>query len=329
MLKFFGSNNYQIVSQLEENVNPINDEENLKILSFSNPTILVYNDNIVRIYRFEVGLQSSLNDEIPQTIDDVFIVKVLKSKRNHSHMLRYLSNCIYDPESLLISCVLFMNEILRNGILLSSYKIHVNDLLKLYKNWRDSSEYQYFFHTIEFYFLKIGIKYLTIGLYEPSLKIALEMKSTQLLNTISVFARAQKNASIIGLVNYIKEQWSPGSSNITLVKSMEQIANFSKKQLKKEDLGNIYKDFETLLRIDDINDLELSDFNSWEINLDAYQTALNYELDGKYDEAKQLYKENNLTSDMTRVDNIQKQINKEMAEREKNIFFWELKNLKQ
>ena len=116
-------------------------------------------------------------------------------------MSRYLSNCISDPESLLISCVLFMNEILRNGILLSSNKIHVKDLLKLYKNWRESSEYQYFFHTIDFYFLIIGIKYLTIGLYEPILKITLEMKSTQLLNTISVFARAQKNASIIGLVN--------------------------------------------------------------------------------------------------------------------------------
>lgn len=200
--------------------------------------------------------------------------------------------------------------------------------MALYRRCRDSVEFQYFFHTIEFYFLKLGIKYLTLSLYEPSLKIALETKSHHLINTILVFARAQKNASILGLVNYIKEQWHPGSSNITLVKSMEQIANFSKKQLKKEDLGNIYKDFETLLRIDDINDLELSDFNSWEINLEAYQTALNYELDGKFDEAKQLYKENNLTSDMTRVDNIQKQINKEMAEREKNIFFSELKNLK-
>lgn len=109
---------------------------------------------------------------------------------------------------------------------------------------------------------------------------------------------------------------------------MEQIANFSKKQLKKEDLGNIYKDFETLLRIDDINDLELSDFNSWDINLEAYQTALNLELDGKFEEAKQFYKDNNLTSDMTRVDNIQKQITKEMAEHEQNIFFYELKNLK-
>lgn len=54
------------------------------------------------------------------------------------------------------------------------------------------------------------------------------------------------------------------------MKSMIQIANFSKKLLKKEDFSNLYKDFDTLLKIDDISDLELGDFNSWEINLDEY-----------------------------------------------------------
>ena len=51
---------------------------------------------------------------------------------------------------------------------------------------------------------------------------------------------------------------------------MTQLANFSQKQLKKEDFNNLYKDFDTLLKIDDITDLELSDFNSWELNLDEY-----------------------------------------------------------
>jgi hypothetical protein len=51
---------------------------------------------------------------------------------------------------------------------------------------------------------------------------------------------------------------------------MTQISNFSKKQLKKEDFSNLFKDFDTLLRIDDISDLELNDFNSWEFNLDEY-----------------------------------------------------------
>ena len=67
---------------------------------------------------------------------------------------------------------------------------------------------------------------------------------------------------------------------------MTQLANFSQKQLKREDFSNLYKDFDTLLKIDDISDLELSDFNSWEINLDQYQAALDLEFQGSYEEAR-------------------------------------------
>lgn len=59
---------------------------------------------------------------------------------------------------------------------------------------------------------------------------------------------------------------------------MNQVANFTKKTLKKEDFLNLYKDFDTLLKIDDISDLELADFNGWEFDLEAYHEALQYEL---------------------------------------------------
>ena len=51
----------------------------------------------------------------------------------------------------------------------------------------------------------------------------------------------------------------------------------------------MYKDFETLLKIDDITDLELTDFNGWEINLEQYQKALDLEFSGNFVEAEQIY----------------------------------------
>ena len=74
---------------------------------------------------------------------------------------------------------------------------------------------------------------------------------------------------VINLLDYYMEKVSPASQQ-SLVSSMTQLANFSQKQLKKEDFNNLYKDFDTLLKIDDITDLELSDFNSWELNLEDY-----------------------------------------------------------
>jgi len=82
------------------------------------------------------------------------------------------------------------------------------------------------------------------------------------------------------------------------------LANFSQKNLKKEDFSNLYKDFETLLKIDDITDLELSDFNGWEINLDEYQNALDLEFQGRYKEAQAIYEANGIKNDALRVKNL-------------------------
>lgn len=99
MFELYGCNNYQVVSNLEENINA--EEENMKVLNFSDPTILIQNSSVLRFYRFEVGFQVDPNQEIPLSIDDTFLMKVLKAKQNHRHMLKYLSTCILEPEAFL------------------------------------------------------------------------------------------------------------------------------------------------------------------------------------------------------------------------------------
>ena len=100
---------------------------------------------------------------------------------------------------------------------------------------------------------------------------------------------------------------------------MTQIANFSGKQLRKEDYNNLYKDFETLVKIDDITDLELKDFNGWEIDLEQYQRALDLEFEGNFAEAEKLYKTNDIKNDVLRVQNLQKELSKELREGEKYL----------
>ena len=63
----------------------------------------------------------------------------------------------------------------------------------------------------------------------------------------------------------------------------------------------MYKDFETLVKIDDITDLELKDFNGWEIDLEQYQMALDLEFEGNFAEAEKLYKNNDIKNDVLRV----------------------------
>uniref|UniRef100_A0A7S3IMR1 Uncharacterized protein n=1 Tax=Strombidium inclinatum TaxID=197538 RepID=A0A7S3IMR1_9SPIT len=106
-----------------------------------------------------------------------------------------------------------------------------------------------------------------------------------------------------------------------MVKAMTQMANFTKKVLKKEDYLNLYKDFYTLLKIDDISDLELKDFNGWEFDLEAYQRALEFELAGEFDKALEVYKKNKIQSDIERVKALKEALNKELSPGERHLTF--------
>ena len=74
---------------------------------------------------------------------------------------------------------------------------------------------------------------------------------------------------LMNLIDFHEEQDYPDSQS-SMIRSLTQVANFTQKQLRKEDYSNLYKDFDTLLKIDDITDLELADFNGWDINLEEY-----------------------------------------------------------
>ena len=121
---------------------------------------------------------------------------------------------------------------------------------------------------------------------------------------------------LINLIDYHEEKDDPDSQS-TMVKSLTQIANFTQKQLRKEDYCNLYKDFDTLLKIDDITDLELADFNGWDINLEEYQKALDFEFQGNFIQAERIYKNNGIKNDVLRVQNLQKELSKDLREGEK------------
>ena len=75
------------------------------------------------------------------------------------------------------------------------------------------------------------------------------------------------------------------------------------------------------MKIDDISDLELNEFNSWEINLDEYQKALDLEFEGKFEEAQKIYEANGLNNDVYRVKSIIGELSKELREGEKHLIF--------
>jgi hypothetical protein len=89
------------------------------------------------------------------------------------------------------------------------------------------SEFSYFRHTVDYYYLKIGLKLLTLFRYEDSVRIALEMDSYQLKSTILSFATSHHNIPIISLMTQLMKE--SNEEDDTLVTAMGRIANFSKR----------------------------------------------------------------------------------------------------
>ena len=172
----------------------------------------------------------------------------------------------------------------------------------------------------------MGLKYLSLEMIDEALYLAFQSQLPQLLAATKHYAVKKRNVMVQNLIDFHEEKTNPGNPS-SLVKSMTQIANFSQKQLRKEDYNNLYKDFETLLKIDDITDLELTDFNGWEINLEEYQKALDLEFSGSFAEAEQIYQANGIKNDVLRAKNLQKELCKELRDGEKYLTMFNINNL--
>ena len=162
------------------------------------------------------------------------------------------------------------------------------------------------------------MKYLSLEMVDDALYLAVQSKIPQLLTFCKRHAKMKKDAVMENLLEMHEEKTNPSNST-SLIKAMTQIANFSGKQLRKEDYNNLFKDFETLIKIDDITDLELKDFNGWEIDLEQYQKALDLEFQGKFKEAEEIYEKNDIKNDVQRVQNLQTELYKELRQGEKYL----------
>lgn len=81
------------------------------------------------------------------------------------------------------------------------------------------------------------------------------------------------------------------------------------------------KDIDQLLENNNLNSDYIKDNNALEINLNSnivltieYMEALKFEMEGKFEEAKEIYKQNNLNYDYMRVEKLSKEMNNQMSD---------------
>ena len=84
--------------------------------------------------------------------------------------------------------------------------------------------------------------------------------------------------------------------------------------LSQNKLQLLIKDIDELIESDGLNTNYLKEYNSLEINLQKYYNGLSMEMEGRFDEAKELYKQNGLNYDYARVDKLNKELINQISE---------------
>ena len=139
---------------------------------------------------------------------------------------------------------------------LLTHKVEKEVWLNLYQMAVTNERFRFYEESLGFCILRLGLKYMTMNMFDEALFLAFRSKIPQLLTACKAYTRIKGDVTVENLISMHEEKTAPGTSS-SILKAMIQIANFSGKQLRKEDYNNLYKDFETLIKIEDITDLEL------------------------------------------------------------------------
>lgn len=94
-----------------------------------------------------------------------------------------------------------INICLTNPQLLIKNKISKQKLYSLFVVAQRKQEYEYFFHTVKFLFIKLALKYLSIGMIEDALYLGVKTKLAEIINYVHSVALLKKDIVTLNLLH--------------------------------------------------------------------------------------------------------------------------------
>jgi hypothetical protein len=137
----------------------------------------------------------------------------------------------------------------------------------------------------------------------------------QMTNMLKLLVSHSKLTQFLG-INYLActklEELSENEDSV--INELNKIIASTNFTLSQNKLQLLIKDIDELIESDSLNTNYLKEYNSLEINLPKYYEGLQMEMDGRFEEAKELYKLNGLNYDHARVDKLNKELINQISE---------------
>jgi len=219
----------------------------------------------------------------------------------HCHFQKFgrailLLKSINDPERFFTLFEEVGNNLLIKSFYLEKQEI-IDRLIELYNFMKSKPEFEYFMHTINFYYSRFLLKLIAKKAIIIALKLSISTKIPYLFRVLYSFSLCYNYPFMYDLVKseFEKiEQYGPEHE-------IQMICDWSHKTLTTEDMNNLVNDYSILCNTNQLKELDLDEFNSWGIDINEYDSALDLELNGELDKALEKYTKCKLKADIKRI----------------------------
>lgn len=172
--------------------------------------------------------------------------------------------------------------------------------------------------------IRLCYKLIHTNSFESAFLLARKLRNIRVLNDLAYFAESKGFKGIALLSKHEREQID--SDYISPRAELENLIKITGRTMTSNDYCLLLNDYEEIINISRINEAlgkggYLEEKNFWEIDLEAYTNALMLEGEGKFKEALDIYTENHLTHEITRVNFILAQNNSALSSKETSICF--------
>ena len=281
---------------------------------FQNNAMFFFNSRIITTIIIDITGVFNSKNKLNQIIDEYQLLKNHLRGQNFDSAFKILM-LLTNFQQWLCSLFLITNKICQkpSNILLIK-KSSLSQVLVYLKNktFEDEEKTAAVVNIRNSCFTNIIMRCLHVRQYEYAYLIIDKLGLNNLLKTLVAHSKLTQYLGINYLACTKLEENSENEDNI--INELNKIILSTNFTLSQNKLQLLIKDIDELIENDGLNTNYLKEYNSLEINLQKYYTGLSMEMEGRFDEAKELYKQNGLNYDYARVDKLNKELINQISE---------------
>jgi hypothetical protein len=273
-----------------------------------NNAMFFYNSRIITGIFIEISSKFNQKNSLNPILDDFQLLKNHLRGQNFESSFKILM-ILNNFQQWIYSLFLITNKLChhpQNILLIKRHSLSQALQYLKEKSFHDEEKNNTITNIRNLCFTNIVLRCLSIRQYEYAYLIIDKLQLTNLLKLLVSHCKLTKFLGINYLACTKLEENSESDENV--ITELNKIISSTNFTLSQNKLQSLIKDIDELIESDNLNIEYLKEYNSLEINLPKYYEGLQLEMEGKFEEAKELYRQNGLNYDYMRVEKLNKEL---------------------